>query len=152
MLARELMTREIETCTLKDSVAHVLGIMDYRNCGFVPVIADTHSKILVGVVTDRDLALFLGRSGRPAEEIKIRECYTGSPKSVGENTDIHDVAKLMEDYQIHRVPVVDENQRLVGVISLKDLADEAWKERGTGNPEMTEREIGEIVESISISR
>lgn len=152
MLTRDLMTREIETCTLEDSAAQAIAIMTRRNCGFVPVVLDPFSNVLEGVVTDRDLALFLGRSGRRAGEVKIKECFTRDPKCVVEDTKLHDVARLMEDFHIHRVPVTDNNRRLLGIISLKDLAEEAWKERGTENPEVTEKEIGEIVESISRAR
>lgn len=48
--------------------------------------------------------------------------------------------------------MIDSNRKLLGIISLKDLAEEAWKERGTATPEVTDKEFGEIVESISVAR
>lgn len=152
MLTRELMTRDIEMCTPEETAAQAVALMVRKNCGFVPVVRDAFSRILEGVLTDRDIALFLGRTNRPATEVRLKEFCNRNPKSVFENTNIHEVKALMEEHHIHRVPVIDLEGRLVGVVSLKNLAEEAWKERNDGRNEFTEREVAEIVESISLSR
>lgn len=152
MIARQLMTKDVEVCTLNDSAAHAIEIMRRRNCGFVPIVVDLYSKVLAGVVTDRDLVLFLGKSDMRPSEVTLKNCYTAKPKSVVEDTDIRDVEELMKDYQIHRVPVVNKDGKVIGVISLKDLAEEAWAENDSKNPEITEVEIGKVVEQISVNQ
>lgn len=150
MKARDLMTKDIEVCTLNNSAADAISIMKRKNCGFVPVVLDQNNRTLTGVLTDRDAALFLGESKRPASDVKVREFYTRTPKTVPENADLHDVVQLMEEQQIHRVPVTDETgKKLLGIISLKDLAQEARMERGSQKPGVSEAEIGEIIETIA---
>ncbi len=148
MLAKNIMTKRVRCCTLNDTIADALAIMRLKNCGFVPIVEGVANQTLVGVVTDRDLALFLGWSNRHASDAKLRECYTADVKMVLPETNVHEVAKLMKRYQIHRVPVVDANGKIVGVISLKDLADEARIDKCTKEPEVKEKEIAEIVEEI----
>jgi CBS domain-containing protein len=149
MLARDFMTREVELCTAEDSVALALSIMEKVNCGFVPVVSDFQSKTLIGVVTDRDLALFLGRTNRLASDIQIKECYSRNPIFVTENECLEKVIELMVDFQIHRVPVITESRRVLGVISLKDLAEEVRSKKAVASSCLTDSEIGRIVESIS---
>lgn len=152
MLARDLMTRDVETCTSENTLVDALAIMLRCDCGFVPVVTDPYSGVLEGIVTDRDIALFLGMSGSRAREVKIKECFNRSPRCVRPDTALHDIAQLMEEYQIHSIPVVDADRKVLGIISLKDLALEAWRERGNAKPELTQREIGEIVEAIYVGR
>lgn len=152
MKARDLMTKEIEVCVLDDSAAQAGQIMERRNCGFIPVVRHRTDWVLEGVLTDRDMALFLAKTNRRAEEIRVEEFCTRNPKTILENTEIPEVEAVMKDFHIHRIPVVDDERKLVGIISLKDLAKEAWEERLDDFPELREKEIAEIVESISLAR
>lgn len=152
MRAQELMSTQPDCCTPEDTAQRAAEIMRRRNCGFVPIVRDTTSRKLEAVVTDRDLALFLGTSNRLASQIKLREFCTRNPRRVSPETDIREVEALMETAHIHRVPVTQKDGTLVGVISLKDLAEEAWKERGAQMQTITDEEIGEIVEAIAIAR
>ncbi len=149
MLARDVMTKVVRSCTLNDTLADALAIMRLKNCGFVPIVESLENQVLIGVVTDRDLALFLGWSDRHASNARLRECYTGDVKMASPETSVHEVEKLMKEYQIHRVPVVDAKGKIVGIISLKDLADEARIDKWTKDPEVKEREIAEVIEAIS---
>lgn len=152
MKARDLMTRDVEVCKLNDSAAEAVDIMTRRNCGFVPIVSNNESRILEAVITDRDVALFLGQTNLCAKDVQVWQFCRFEPKTVTEDADAYDIANLMEVYQIHRVPVVDQIGKLVGVVSLKDLAKEAWLEKGIRYPEMTEAKIGEIIETIATSR
>ena len=152
MLTHDLMTQEVEMCTFEDTAQQAASIMSRRNCGFVPVVLDHETKILVAVLTDRDLVLFLSKTNRRPSEVKVGEFCTRFPKTVFANTEIHEVEELMKEYQIHRLPVIDNVGKIIGVISLKDLADEAWRDVNDFQPEVSEREIAEIVEVISRAR
>lgn len=152
MRIQEIMNPDIECCTPEDTAKTAAEIMARRNCGFIPVVKDRESGTLIGVFTDRDLALYLGMSGRTAAKIKVKEFCSGEPKYLTVDEEIHKVKQLMEKFQIHRVPVVNREGKILGVISLTDLAQEAWNERAEINPHVAEREIAQIVESISIAR
>lgn len=82
----------------------------------------------------------------------MKEFLTHNPKTVFEDDEIHEAKARMEEFYIHRVPVVNQERKLVGIVSLKDLAGEAWRERAYDYPEVTEKEIAEIIESISLAR
>lgn len=151
MLACDLMTKDIETCRLEDTAAHAAMIMQSRNCGFVPVVSDLFSETVVGVITDRDLALYMAKTNKRPGQIRVKEFYTRNPKTVYEDMDIQEVECMMEEFHIHRVPVLDRENRLVGVISLKDLAEEAWKEKDVTHPCVSDRDIAAIVETISLA-
>lgn len=152
MRAKDIMITKVQACTMNDRAADAIQIMGKYNCGFVPIILDHNSWVLEGVVTDRDLVLYLGKQDKRPSEVTLEECFTRSPISIRKDASLLEIAWLMEENQIHRIPVVDENHKLLGVISVKDLAEEASKERGASHREITEREIGEIIESIAITR
>ncbi len=151
MFAHHLMTRNIECCTLEDTAAEAAAIMSRKNCGFVPVVKDRLTHTLVGVLTDRDIALYLGKINRRADAVKVKEFCTKDLRVAVSDTRICEIEEMMEKFHLHRIPVVDEQWRLVGVISLSDLAEEAWKDRNALHPQVAEKEIAGIVESISMT-
>lgn len=150
MKARSLMRRDVEACVPSDTAAKAIEIMQRRNCGFIPVIRSFDDWHLEGVFTDRDLALFLGKTDRRPSEARVGEFFCRRAETVFEDEPSRSVIALMEAARIHRVPVVDRAGRLTGIISLKELAEEAYREKDIEfPPEIPEREIAEIVESIS---
>jgi CBS domain-containing protein len=151
MKARSLMRRDIEACMPTDSAAKAIEIMRRRNCGFIPVIRSFDDWHLDGVFTDRDLVLFLGKTDRQPSKVQVGEFCCRGVKSVFEDDTSRTVIALMEAAKIHRVPVVDHAGRLTGIISLKELAEEAYREKDIEfPPEIPERDIAEIVESIAL--
>lgn len=133
MRVRELMTEYPAACTAEDPCAIAGDIMARRNCGFVPVVDSLVTKRVVGVVTDRDLALHLTQADRRPHEISVEECMTSQPKTVRPEMDVDEAIRLMEEEALHRVPVV-ENGKLVGVLSRKDLVGVAHEERDRPRP------------------
>ena len=152
MLAKEIMTQGVEVCTDDETAAEAIAIMMRRNCGFIPIVRDHFDRALEGVVTDRDLALYFGWTDKRPSEVLLKDCMSRRPITVFEDTNLHQVALMMEEHLIHRIPVINHAGKLVGIITLKDLAEEAWRAKGSGRQEVTDQEIGEIVESISIMR
>ncbi len=152
MKTQELMTKNPGFCLLNDTVYKAAWIMKSRNCGVVPVVKDRRSKTLQGVITDRDLALYLSRKNKPAKRVRLADFSFRRVKFVHPTDNIRRVARLMEKFHIHRIPVVDNARHLKGIISLKDLAKEAVKEKSRRNQAIKERDIAGIVERISCSR
>ena len=151
MQIRELMTAEPEACLATDSCAAAVAIMRRRNCGFIPIVDSHATKRVVGVVTDRDIALHFERINRPATEVPVSGCITKDVKTIAPSASLSEAAKLMERYAIHRLPVVD-NGRLVGVLSLKDIAVAADKRWAYPESTTAEQKLGEIVEAIASAR
>ncbi len=151
MQIREIMTTDPEACLKIDSCAIAVGIMRQRNCGFVPVVDSHVTKRLIGVVTDRDIALHFEDVIRPAMEVPVEECMTRDVKTIAPDATLNEAAKLMEQFAVHRLPVV-ERGRLVGVLSLKDIAVAADRRWAYPESATAEQKLGEIVEAIASSR
>jgi len=117
MKLNELMTRDVRTCSPETPVADAARIMAELNCGAVPVVKDQR---VVGIVTDRDIALRVVAKWRDGN-VPVEQCMTKTVVTVTPDTDAHTAADMMADRQIRRLPVV-ENDRIVGIIALGDLA------------------------------
>jgi CBS domain-containing protein len=97
--------------------------------GSLPVCQDDR---LIGMVTDRDITIRGIAEGRQPDQTSVQEVMTGEVVSVLEDQDVEEAANLMEERQIRRLPVVDHEQRLVGIVSLGDLAVYAGDTRLSG--------------------
>jgi len=117
-ILRDIMTHEVETCTLKDNVYEVAVKMRDHNVGVIPVVDE--SQNCIGVITDRDIVIrgiAEKRSGSSAvKEVMSSELYTGSP-----DMSVDEASRLMAEHQIRRLPIV-ENGKLVGIVAMADMA------------------------------
>lgn len=151
MEVRELMTSDPEVCTPQDTLEAVGDIMRRRRCGFVPVIDSRETQRVVGVVTDRDLALYLTRTGACANRVTVETCMTRNPSVISPDADLTDAAQLMEQVAVHRLPVV-EHERLVGVLSLKDIALRARREWSRPGVHVAEQQMRDILEAVAAAQ
>jgi len=103
-------------CTIKDAVQ----IMENMNCGAVPVINDDLKP--VGVVTDRDIAIYTVLNNKKPDESKLQEFMSKSPITCFQDDDIDVAIQKMKEHKIRRILIVDEQNKLVGIISLGDIA------------------------------
>ena len=137
MKAKELMTTNPACCTPESTAQQVAQLMEENDCGCIPVVEDAESKFLVGVITDRDLALRGVARGR-SPETPVRDLMTSDVSAVKPEDDVDAVEQLMSDLQVRRIPVVDEDGCCVGIIAQADLA---WNGR--------ERDVAELVREVS---
>ncbi len=140
---REIMTPSPKTCMVDHSIVCALDIMKNENCGAVPIV-DQQGQVC-GIVTDRDIALSLAdHVSRRPEEILVRDCLGSGMQvvTVSPEDDVQQAIQLMEQHQIRRIVVVDDQQRCVGIVAQADIA---LKEQ---NP----AEAGELVREVSKSR
>ncbi len=151
MEIRALMTADPEACALGDTLDLAGEIMHRRRCGFIPVIDSQDTKRVVGVVTDRDIALYLTRTNTPANRVTVETCMTKDPKVVGPDADLTEAAQAMEEIAVHRLLVV-EGGKLVGVLSLKDIALVARKEWGRLGTHVVEQQMRDILEAIAATQ
>jgi CBS domain-containing protein len=138
MKASELMTRNPKTCEPSHDLACAIRIMKDEDTGIVPVTEGNGEARVVGVVTDRDIALYLGgRDVRPSE-VTVGDVMSSEVVSVAPDADVHEVSRRMQQSQVRRVLVVEE-RRLVGIISTADLARASARKEG---------QLGEEVETV----
>ena len=143
MKARDLMTPDPARVTQSDSLQRVSQLMAEHDCGCIPVVTAADQRSLVGVVTDRDIAIRAVAEGRPATT-PVGEIMTANPDCVTPDDDLERVERLMSDRQIRRVVVVDDTGDCVGIIAQADLA-RAAKRRSDPTP----KEMVDVLEKIS---
>ena len=118
MQVSQIMTPDPDTARPQDTLRAVAAKMDRGDFGSVPVVEDGR---LVGVVTDRDIAVrAVGQGLGPDTEVS--EVMTADPVCVAPDSEVEDAAEIMQDEQLRRLFVTDDDDRLVGVIALADVA------------------------------
>ena len=121
--ARDIMTDSPAVVTADTTARDAARMMQDNDCGSLPVVESRDSMKLVGMVTDRDLALrILARGQDP--NTPIREAMTKNVSSVKQDDDLDAVERVMSGQQVRRVPVVDGQDRVIGIIAQADLARE----------------------------
>ena len=124
MKINEVMTRDVQTVTPDQTAREAASFMLRADAGSIPV---TEGDRLIGMITDRDIAV-RGVAEGHGPDTPVRELMTSGivAAKVGDNVD--DVASKMADAQVRRLPVVDEQERLCGIVSLGDLSRETHGE------------------------
>ena len=118
----DVMTKDPACCELGDNAATAAKIMKDQDVGSVPVCLDLRTRKLVGIVTDRDIAVYLVAKDRDARTTQVASVMTRNPLTCRPEDDLEVALDAMETYQVRRIPVVDDDGQLVGIISLADVA------------------------------
>lgn len=135
----DVMTKDPVCCLPDDLAAKAARLMKSENIGAVPIIENEQTRHLVGIVTDRDLALKIVAEGRAASTTTVDEVMTREMVTCHANDDVQKALDAMAQHQLRRIPVVDDDFKIVGIIAQADVATRV------GKPEKT----GEVVKEIS---
>ena len=119
---REVMTTNPVYCLPGDRVAKVAQLMKSTDIGSVPIVEDEQSKRLVGIVTDRDLALKIVAEGRDPKATKAEDVMTRKVVTCHAEDDMQKALDAMSEHKLRRIPVVDNNHGIVGIIAQADVA------------------------------
>jgi CBS domain-containing protein len=119
------MTKDPICCVPSDSAHKAAQIMREERAGIVPIIENEQSQKLVGVVTDRDLCMNVVAEGRDPRGTPVSQCMTTVVVSCSSDDAVAKVTELMRENQIRRVPVVNNEGQLVGIVSLADVVGRA---------------------------
>jgi len=119
MQIREVMSRDVKIASPNDTVRQAAEMMAEIDAGSLPV---GEGDRIVGILTDRDIALRAVARGKAPDECRVREIMSPEIKYVYEDESVDDLARNMGDLQIRRLPVLNRDKRLVGIVSLGDFA------------------------------
>jgi CBS domain-containing protein len=133
----EVMTDRPRCVTPETPVAEAARLMEADDVGSLPVL---DGEQLAGMVTDRDIVIRAVAKGKDPKGMPVREVASEDPISVHPDDDLSEALRLMATHQVRRLPVVDEDSRLVGIVAQADIASAA-----------KEKAVGEMVEDISKS-
>ena len=125
MQVKEIMTSNPFCCTADTSLEEVAKAMVEHDCGEIPIVRTTKDRTLVGVVTDRDIVCRLVAEGRNPVDESAESCMSTPVVSVRETTPVEECARIMEESQIRRVPVVNGGGMCCGIVSQADIAKNA---------------------------
>ncbi|HZO82191.1 MAG TPA: CBS domain-containing protein [Candidatus Binataceae bacterium] len=150
MQVERIMIRDVKTCSANDTLNRAAQLMWENDCGCIPVIAADGDGRVIGIVTDRDICMAAYTQGRPLFEIPVASAMARKVIACSPTDDLKRAETLMHDNQIRRLPVLDERGRLLGIISINDIAREAARERASrrGAVEVSDAEIGYTFEGI----
>jgi CBS domain-containing protein len=121
MKVREVMSANPACCTPEDSAQTAAKMMCDRNVGSIPVI-DRQSRTLVGMITDRDLCCSIVAHGLDAKTTPVQEFIAQNPVTCRDGENLEKCERLMQEHQVRRIPVVDGENHVIGIVAQADLA------------------------------
>jgi CBS domain-containing protein len=131
-------------CVPGDTAQAVARIMGEQNIGSVPVVIDQQSRELVGVITDRDLCCSVIAAGLDPKTTPIQKFVSLDPVTCRDGENLDKCERAMQQHQVRRIPIVDGNNRVIGIVSQADLA---LKDK----PEKVSKTVAEISKTASPS-
>jgi len=127
MKIADVMTRDPQTIGPNESLRQAAELLDELDVGILPVC---DGRRLVGVITDRDITVRATAAGQAPDTTNVADAMTDEVRWCFADDDVREAERVMRKTQIRRVPVVDRSRRLVGMLSLGDLAAKGVRDAG----------------------
>jgi CBS domain-containing protein len=137
MQVKDIMTRKVETVYADTPLANVAEKMRSHDIGILPVYdGDT----LVGTITDRDITVRATANGLHPQMIRSQDVMTRNVVSCFEDQDVDEAGRIMQENKVRRLPVINQHRKLVGILSIGDIA------LGTGDTKL----VGVAIQKVSM--
>ena len=127
----EVMTKKTVCCLPNDMAEKAAQLMKRENVGAIPVIENQQTKKLVGIVTDRDLALKIVAEGRAAKSTPVQAVMTRELVTCHPEDDLQKALDAMSEHQLRRIPIVNKDNKILGIIAQADVATRVNKPKRT---------------------
>jgi len=148
MLVRDIMTKDIESCTPDTSIHDAACQLVECDCGSLPVVDSHRTRTLVGMITDRDIVSRCVALGLDPQTTTVGDCMSRDIETVLPDTELAECCRRLEVRQVRRIPVVDAEDRCCGMVSQADLA----RHLGSDALAMVVREVSEPTSEASSAR
>lgn len=132
MIVRDFMTTGVKSCTAETDLGAVATMMWDGDCGVIPVINDEQN--VIGMITDRDICVAAATRGLSPADIRVRDVMSGGVYACAPDDDVRAALKIMRVQRVRRLPVIDRDDRLAGIVSLNDLVTGAACRKGADVP------------------
>src|SRR5580765_5516446 len=129
MRVEERMTRDVKCCKVQDSLAEAARLLWEHDCGCVPVVDDDGH--LLGMLTDRDICMAAYTSGRVLHELKVADTMAWNIATTRPHESLREAEMVMRGRGVRRLPVLDDQRRVIGLLSCNDLC--RWVDDGGSN-------------------
>lgn len=146
MKVGELMKHPVHTCSPEDNLHTAARLMWEHDCGSIPVV-ESDGRV-VAMLTDRDICMAAYTQGLPLPSIKVRSAMSRSLFRCSPDASVAEAESIMRSSQVRRLPVTDADNRIVGIISLGDIARAAGAQRTRRKKAVNYSEVGETLDAI----
>ena len=150
MKVEAVMAREVQCCGPHTNLAAAAKMMWDSDCGVLPVL-NVEGGVL-GVITDRDICLAVATTNKLAADITVWETVSGKAYTCRTSDDVHTALDIMKRHEVRRLPVVDENGILQGMISMNDLVLHAGEAKPKKAPALSYEDVIKGLKAISAHR
>ena len=137
MNVRDIMSTTVSCCGLHDDLESIALLMMNTDCGSIPITNDLGQPI--GMITDRDIAIAAAARHKALWQLHAEDFLTGQPVTVcSVDDDIHAALAVMQRARVHRLPVVNGDSEVLGILSMDDVVSYAERgKRGQGSPDLS---------------
>jgi CBS domain-containing protein len=150
MKVQDIMTSDVQCCGPDTNLAAAAHMMWDSDCGALPVL-NAQGKVM-GMITDRDICMATATKNRPPSEITVWETISGKAYTCRMSDDVHTAIDIMKRERVRRLPVVDEEDVLQGVISMNDFILLAGETKGGKAPAISCEDVARTMKAISAHR
>lgn len=140
---RDIMTPDPTCCTPQDAITEVARVMVEENCGAVPVVENRQSRRLAGMITDRDIVCRIVAPRLDPAGAMVQQAMSSDLVCLGPEASIAECVQLMAENQVRRIPIVDHDGNVIGIVAQADLA------RASARDSDLEDELADMVEEVS---
>jgi len=146
MKVQDVMTRNVKSCRPESSVDQAAMLMWDNDCGALPVV-DNESRVM-GMITDRDIAIAASSRGQVTSQIRVGDVMSGNVYGCAEDEDIKSALHTMRREKVRRLPVINYDGRLSGILSINDIVLRAGEARTGWAPEISQEEVVSTFKAI----
>jgi len=150
MKVKDVMTKAVHSCAAQEPLAKAAAIMWQHDCGCVPIV-DEAQKV-IGMITDRDICMATWIQGKPVHELTASVPMSKQLWTCRAADDLDAAERTMRDKKVRRLPVVDAGMKLVGILSLSDIARVEQPPAGKPGPGVTDATLRRILKDVSTPR
>jgi CBS domain-containing protein len=145
MKVHDVMTAHVQCCSPSTDLAAAAVMMFEGDCGALPVL---HEHKVMGIITDRDIAIALGTRGKRPSEIPVGEVMSTTMYACAPDDDIHTALKTLRREKVRRLPVIDSHGELQGILSVNDVVLHAEHAHGQKAPDLTYDDVVSTFKAI----
>lgn len=146
MNVSQIMSRNVFTCRPEDSMAMAAGLMWDHDIGCVPVVGT--DGLIAGVITDRDICMAAYTQGRPLSAMQVDSAMSRQVHSCLPTDGLVQAEEVMRSHKVRRMPVIDAEGKIVGIIAINDLAREAARQQGKRGRELSGEEVATTLAAV----
>jgi CBS domain-containing protein len=146
MKVQDVMTRDVKFCGPDTNLAAATEILWRTNCGILPIVDS--EQAITGVITDRDMCIAMGTRNWTAKDLAARDVANHPVFTCGADDDVREALKEMGQHQVRRLPVVSGAGKIVGILSLDEVALRAEKAEGRKTPDISYDDVLNAMKAI----